>query len=50
VEPASRTVPDDIQGALVHILAYMGGLALVGIAASLFRTPALVATPSIAHC
>ena len=44
MEPASRTVPDDIQGALVHIWAYMGDLALVGIAASLFRTPALVAT------
>lgn len=37
-------MPDDIQGALVHILACMGDLALVGIEASLFRTPALVAT------
>ena len=28
----------------MHILAYMGDLALDGIAASLFRTPALVVT------
>jgi hypothetical protein len=44
VQPASRTVPEDIQGTLVRIFAYMGGLAILAIAAaSFFRTPAVVA-------
>ncbi len=41
---ASRSVPEDIQGAIVRILAYMGALAMLAVAAAgLFRAPAVVA-------
>ncbi len=44
MQPASQTVPEDIQGTLVRIFAYMGGLAILAIvAASFFQTPAVVA-------
>lgn len=41
---ASCTVPGDFRATMVRILAYMGGLAILAIAAaSFFRTPAVVA-------
>jgi hypothetical protein len=44
VEPESCTVPGDIRATIVRILAYMGALAILAIAAaSFFRTPAGVA-------
>jgi hypothetical protein len=44
VEPESCTVPGDIRATIVRILAYMGALAILAIAAaSFFRTPASVA-------
>ncbi len=44
MEPVSCTVPDDIRATIVRILAYMGGLAILAIAAaSLFRGPSGVA-------
>jgi hypothetical protein len=44
VEPVSYTVPGDIRATVVRILAYMGGLAILAIAAaSFFRTPMVVA-------
>ena len=40
----SRTVPEDIEGTIVRLLAYMGGLAVLSIAvAGFFRVPELVA-------
>jgi hypothetical protein len=40
VQPASYSVPEDIRATFVRILAYMGGLAILAIAAaSLFREP-----------
>jgi len=40
VQPASRTVPEDIRATFVRVLAYLGGLAVLAIAAaSLFRAP-----------
>ena len=40
MEPVSCTVPGDIRATIVRILAYMGGLAILAIAAaSLFRGP-----------
>jgi len=43
VQPASRTVPEDIPGTIVRILAYIGAVAILSVAAaSLFRTPELV--------
>jgi hypothetical protein len=40
VEPESCTVPGDIRATIVRILAYMGALAILAIAAaSFFRTP-----------
>jgi hypothetical protein len=45
----SRSVPDDIEGTIVRILAYMGGLTVLSIAvASFFRPSDLVAsTPQL---
>jgi len=41
VRPASTSIPDDIRATLVRLLAYMGGLAVVAVAAaSLFAAPA----------
>lgn len=40
----SRTVPEDIEGTIVRLLAYMGGLFVLSIAvAGFFRVPELVA-------
>lgn len=40
----SRTVPEDIEGTIVRLLAYMGGLVVLSIAAAgFFRVPELVA-------
>ncbi|MGA2894341.1 MAG: hypothetical protein ABSE22_15860 [Xanthobacteraceae bacterium] len=40
MQPVSYSVPQDIRATLVRALAYMGGLAILAIAAaSLFRTP-----------
>jgi len=44
VQPDSCSVPGDIRATIVRILAYMGGLAILAIAAaSFFRAPAVVA-------
>jgi hypothetical protein len=44
VRPASYSVPDDIRATLVRLLAYMGGLAVLAVAAaSFFQAPAGVA-------
>jgi len=44
VQPASRSVPDDVPGTIVRILAYLGGVAILAVAAaSLLRTPGVVA-------
>ena len=44
MEPVSCTVPGDIRATFVRILAYMGGLAILAIAAaSFFRAPSGVA-------
>ena len=44
MEPISCTVPGDIRATIVRILAYMGGLAILAIAAaSFFRAPSGVA-------
>jgi len=41
VRPASTSIPDDIRATLVRLLAYMGGLAVLAVAAaSLFAAPA----------
>jgi hypothetical protein len=41
VRPASYSIPDDIRATLVRLLAYMGGLAVLAVAAaSLFAAPA----------
>jgi len=41
VRPASTSIPDDIRATLVRLLAYLGGLAVVAVAAaSLFAAPA----------
>jgi len=41
---ASQSVPEDIAGTLVRILAYLGGLAILAtVAASLFQTHAVIA-------
>ncbi len=46
MEPVSCTVPGDIRATIVRMLAYMGGLAILAIAAaSFFRAPAGVAAP-----
>lgn len=40
MQPASCSVPEDIRATLVRVLAYMGGLAILAIAAAgLFRSP-----------
>jgi hypothetical protein len=45
VEPAPYSVSEDIRRTLVRVLAYMGALALLAIAAaSFFRTTAFVTT------
>jgi hypothetical protein len=42
--PVSRTVPEDISATVVRLLAYMGALAILAIAAaSFFGPPAVVA-------
>ena len=47
MQPASYSVPDDIRATLVRILAYMGGLAILAIAAaSFFAAPAASSPPS----
>jgi hypothetical protein len=51
VRPAAYSVPDDIRATLVRLLAYMGGLAVLAVAAaSLFQGPqgiaALVRAPA----
>lgn len=44
MQEASYTVPGDVRATIVRILAYMGALAILAIAAaSLFRTPAGIA-------
>jgi hypothetical protein len=44
VQTASRSLPEDIHGTIVRIFAYVGGLAILAVvAASIFRTPAVVA-------
>ncbi len=44
LRPASYSLPEDIRATFVRVLAYMGGLAIIAIAAaSFFRTPAVVA-------
>jgi len=44
LRPASYSLPEDIRATFVRVLAYMGGLAILAIAAaSFFRTPAMVA-------
>ena len=44
MRPASRSVPDDIRGTIVRVLAYMGALALLAtVAAGLFQTQAVIA-------
>ena len=41
MRPASTSIPDDIRATLVRLLAYMGGLAVLAVAAaSLFAAPA----------
>jgi hypothetical protein len=40
--PGSRTVPEDIRATIVRILAYMGALAILAIAAASFFRPAAV--------
>jgi hypothetical protein len=40
--PVSRTVPEDISATVVRILAYMGALAILAIAAASFFRPAAV--------
>ena len=46
--PVSRTVPGDISATIVRLLAYMGALAILAIAAaSFFETPAVVAAVEV---
>ena len=41
MQPASYSIPDDIRATLVRLLAYMGGLAILAVAAaSFFAAPA----------
>lgn len=41
---ASQSVPEDIAGTLIRILAYLGGLAILAtVAVSLFQTHAVIA-------
>jgi hypothetical protein len=45
LEPAPYSLPGDIRATLVRVLAYMGALALLAIAAaSFFRSTAFIAT------
>jgi hypothetical protein len=47
VRPASYSVPDDIRATLVRLLAYMGGLAVLAVAAaSFFQAPTGIAALS----
>jgi len=45
VQTVSRSLPEEIQGTVVRLLAYMGALAILAIAAaSLFQMPAVIAS------
>jgi hypothetical protein len=49
VRPAAYSVPDDIRATLVRLLAYMGGLAVLAVAAaSFFQAPTGVAALGLA--